>query len=122
METTFRMAHDGICKRYGHVTAAAPSLYESSIEVTVRGTSLGPVLVSRAVQMWVGNVSAGRIADIIHDVYDTGLGRTAVQNALAGADETLHAKSDEISESWGNAPNPKADETSYRLLHRNGYV
>ena len=49
-ETTSHVAHDGMCGECGHVTGA-PSLYGDGIGAAVRGTSLGPVPVSGAVQM-----------------------------------------------------------------------
>ncbi len=72
----------------GRVTEA-PSLYEDGVGVAVRGTSLGPVLASRAVQMWEKHVSTSGIADILNDAFGIQLGRAAAQGALAAAAHEL---------------------------------
>ena len=119
--TVSHVAHDGVCGRCGRVTEA-PSLYGDGVGVAVRGTSLGPVLVSRAVQMWEKHVSASGITDILNDAFGIELGRAAVQGALAAAGRALQAERDGIAGSLGGAPNLKADETTYGFLHGGGYV
>ena len=120
-DTVTHVAHDGICGRCGHATEA-PSLYADGVGVAVRGTSLGPVLVSRAVQLWEKHASIGGITDMLNDAFKAGVGRAAVQGALAAAGAALQAARDEIVGSLGGAPNLKADETPYGFLHGSGYV
>ena len=114
-----RAAHDGVCGRCGRVTGA-PSLYGDGVGAAVRGTSLGPVLVSRAVQMWEKHVSISGITDMLNDTFGTNFGRAAVRGAPAAAGGALQAERDGIAESLGGAPNPGADGTPHGLPH--GYV
>ena len=120
-DTVTHVAHDGICGRCGHATEA-PSLYEDGVGVAVRGTSLGPVLVSRAVHLWEKHASVSGITDVLNDAFGAGIGRAAVQGALAAAGAALQAARDGIAASLGGAPNLKADETPYGFLHGSGYV
>ena len=70
--------------------------------------------------MWEKHAGASGITDILNDAFGADPRRSAVQNALAAAGGALQAERDDIAESLGEAPNLKADETTYGFLHEDG--
>ena len=113
-ETVSHAAHDGMCASCGNTTSA-PSLYGDGLGKAVRGTSVGPVLLSEMTQMWHHNMSTGGITEMINDSFGTGLSRAAVQGALAAAGAALQGAADGISADLGDSRYLKADETPYPM-------
>ncbi len=105
----------------GAATSRGRHHYEGGIGVVVGGTSLGPVPVSGAVQMWGRHAGASGITDILNDAFGVDLKRSAVQSALVAAGGKLQAERDDIAKSLGGASaNLKADETTYGFPHGDG--
>ena len=80
-ETVSHITHDGTCSRCGTTTTTtkATSLYADGVGMAVRGTSIGPILASKIVQMWHHNMSIGGITDMLGDTFGAKLSKAAVQ-------------------------------------------
>ncbi len=94
---------------------------EADAPESTEGTSLGPNILSIITSMWDNGATITAIKEHM-DIFEFDMSRGAIQTALKAVSNRLEPTADGIRQSLKESTRLKADETTYVLYNKRGYV